>query len=169
MEIVETINVDNNVDNGNSRLNLKKNDECTICFNELETDTRILTCGHIFHTSCINTWIKIKSNCPICRKIIYSSDVTFKGRKFYNIFIRYTIHCINEYIIIRVFLLNYLLKKIILKYSLIKKVSYNLHFFTIIYKNNIEDTNDTIFIVKLFNNSNETLFHFLKNKIQIIN
>ena len=57
----------------------------------------------------------------------------------------------------------------ILKYSLIKKVSYNLHFFTIIYKNNIMDTNENIFIIKLFNNSNENLFHFLKNKIEIIN
>ena len=179
MEILETINNGENghnghntIDpylittdkNGTTRLNLVKNEECTICLNELEKDTNKLICGHIFHTTCINIWLNIKSSCPICRQIITPGNLKLNGRKFYNIFIRYKLFCQDESIIIKVFLLKYLFKKTILKYSLIKKVSYNLHFFTIIYKNNIRDTNDKIFIVKLFYNSNETLFHFLKIK-----
>ena len=41
---------------------------CSIC---LETDTKethTTNCGHVFHKSCISTWLKEKNSCPMCRK-----------------------------------------------------------------------------------------------------
>lgn len=51
--------------------------ECSICFDNYtsEANTSIikLKCGHEFHARCINSWIAIKSNCPLCREgISYS-------------------------------------------------------------------------------------------------
>ena len=45
---------------------------CSICLSEFENGTRIrmLSCKHIFHTGCIESWIKAKINsdpkCPTC-------------------------------------------------------------------------------------------------------
>jgi hypothetical protein len=55
---------------------------CSIC---LETDTKethTTNCGHIFHKSCISTWLKEKNSCPMCRKeqiimyMIHSINIT---------------------------------------------------------------------------------------------
>ncbi|XP_063217370.1 uncharacterized protein LOC134528074 isoform X2 [Bacillus rossius redtenbacheri] len=42
-------------------------EECTICIEPLGTETTILFCKHSFHTSCIRTWLRNESVCPICR------------------------------------------------------------------------------------------------------
>jgi len=43
---------------------------CAICFEiDTETDWRLLPCGHRFHPSCIDEWLKKRlSSCPICRR-----------------------------------------------------------------------------------------------------
>lgn len=46
------------------------NDTCAICLekftnNDLISDIR---CKHAFHKKCINTWIKEKNNCPLCKR-----------------------------------------------------------------------------------------------------
>ncbi|EKX36329.1 hypothetical protein GUITHDRAFT_155286, partial [Guillardia theta CCMP2712] len=43
---------------------------CAICFEiDTETDWRLLPCGHRFHPSCIDDWLKKRlSSCPICRR-----------------------------------------------------------------------------------------------------
>ncbi len=45
--------------------------ECAICTNEYteEDDITPLPCNvsHYFHTSCIETWLKQKTECPLCR------------------------------------------------------------------------------------------------------
>jgi len=48
---------------------------CPICMNEIETFNKVvkLTCSHIYHQECINTWLQEKkksSTCPICREYI---------------------------------------------------------------------------------------------------
>jgi len=55
--------------------------ECSICLenslSEEPTPRRKLKCGHEFHARCINSWIALKSNCPLCReKIPYSRRQT---------------------------------------------------------------------------------------------
>ncbi|XP_078173708.1 RING-H2 finger protein ATL57-like [Carex rostrata] len=45
-------------------------DQCTICLGEYEERDilRIMpTCGHNFHSGCIDVWLESHSTCPICR------------------------------------------------------------------------------------------------------
>ncbi|CAL1409696.1 unnamed protein product [Linum trigynum] len=56
---------------GESR-RLPKPDEntCAICLSDYcpkETLKTIPDCGHCFHAECIDEWLKLKGNCPICR------------------------------------------------------------------------------------------------------
>lgn len=40
---------------------------CSICFTPLVFYAE-LSCGHSFHLKCLESWIKRKNNCPLCRK-----------------------------------------------------------------------------------------------------
>ncbi len=43
--------------------------ECSVCQNRLLQGAMVtaLDCAHIFHTSCIDEWVKYKEECPMCR------------------------------------------------------------------------------------------------------
>ncbi|KAJ8904689.1 hypothetical protein NDN08_001207 [Rhodosorus marinus] len=42
--------------------------ECAICLMEMHTeDASRLNCGHLFHTRCVDEWLKVKSLCPVCK------------------------------------------------------------------------------------------------------
>lgn len=46
---------------------LKENkDDCAICWEELKS-ARKLPCNHLFHDSCIRSWLEHETSCPICR------------------------------------------------------------------------------------------------------
>ena len=42
---------------------------CTICLEEFNNDEEIikLKCNHLFHSKCIDDWIKKNQSCPLCR------------------------------------------------------------------------------------------------------
>ena len=40
---------------------------CAICMEELGTQISSCPCGHVYHSSCIKTWIKQKKLCPQCK------------------------------------------------------------------------------------------------------
>ena len=70
--------------------------DCPICFETIECDKSdlnraILDCGHEFHPKCILTWLKHKSNCPVCRNNHCSeqktSTVILRVRQLPNIII----------------------------------------------------------------------------------
>lgn len=42
------------------------NDDCAICRDPMNTALR-LPCGHIFHTTCLRSWLEHNHNCPTCR------------------------------------------------------------------------------------------------------
>ena len=45
--------------------------ECQICYEELKKQRFCLkfpVCGHEFHEECLLKWIKMKPNCPVCRR-----------------------------------------------------------------------------------------------------
>jgi hypothetical protein len=46
--------------------------DCSICLDKVESNVEIykLKCKHVFHKSCIETWLKEKLSCPVCRKDI---------------------------------------------------------------------------------------------------
>jgi hypothetical protein len=43
--------------------------ECCICCSKyMKNEEYIkLECGHLFHSGCIEEWVKYKKNCPVCR------------------------------------------------------------------------------------------------------
>jgi hypothetical protein len=40
---------------------------CAVCTELLGRDLSVLSCGHVFHSPCINDWLKQKPNCPLCK------------------------------------------------------------------------------------------------------
>jgi predicted nucleic acid-binding Zn ribbon protein len=56
--------------------NTLKDENCTICVSEIEEGEQIteLECKHILHTSCITEWVKYKSECPVCRHAIKTTN-----------------------------------------------------------------------------------------------
>ncbi|CAM8915658.1 unnamed protein product [Rhodiola kirilowii] len=40
---------------------------CIICMNEDEVGISRMPCTHVFHTECVENWLRISSSCPICR------------------------------------------------------------------------------------------------------
>jgi hypothetical protein len=51
----------------------KIDQRCPVCLGDFDPaeNTQILRqlnrCGHIFHTACLETWLKTRSSCPICK------------------------------------------------------------------------------------------------------
>lgn len=46
---------------------LEKNcDDCAICWDRMES-ARKLPCGHLFHNSCLRSWLEQDTSCPTCR------------------------------------------------------------------------------------------------------
>jgi hypothetical protein len=57
----------NGLSNGLSNNNGREK-ECIICKTDIASHERkFLTCLHVFHEECIDNWLHIKNNCPICR------------------------------------------------------------------------------------------------------
>ena len=43
-------------------------DECSICLRGiLRDEARTTACNHVFHTSCLQTWLNRNPTCPLCR------------------------------------------------------------------------------------------------------
>jgi len=41
---------------------------CAVCLDDLSDDGGVaLTCYHVFHDFCIDPWLRVCSNCPVCR------------------------------------------------------------------------------------------------------
>ncbi|XP_051144152.1 E3 ubiquitin-protein ligase Os04g0590900-like [Andrographis paniculata] len=46
------------------------NYDCAVCLSEFEDRDRLRLlpkCGHAFHVTCIDTWLRSHANCPLCR------------------------------------------------------------------------------------------------------
>jgi len=52
--------------------NQNENNNCIVCMCEIEEneECKRLKCGHIFHSNCIDNWLKRTLECPMCRNII---------------------------------------------------------------------------------------------------
>jgi len=70
--------------------NIEKNEyetledkDCIICANMMKMeDIERLRCQHMFHRKCLSAWMKIKSNCPVCRRS--GCCVKIKNNNNYN-------------------------------------------------------------------------------------
>jgi hypothetical protein len=43
-------------------------ESCSICTEDLPSNTRPTKCGHYMHEKCLKTWLKNNSTCPMCRE-----------------------------------------------------------------------------------------------------
>jgi hypothetical protein len=43
--------------------------DCCICLMSLEKDIIELKCGHQYHRSCLETWMRVKQVCPLCNRV----------------------------------------------------------------------------------------------------
>jgi len=43
--------------------------ECPICYEDMNTQTTQLKCGHTFHKDCIDRWAEQQCTCPYCRDV----------------------------------------------------------------------------------------------------
>ncbi|KAA8522045.1 hypothetical protein F0562_012641 [Nyssa sinensis] len=53
--------------------------DCSVCLGEFQEDEslRLLPkCSHAFHVTCIDTWLKSHSNCPLCRANIVFANAS---------------------------------------------------------------------------------------------
>ena len=53
---------------------------CSICWEEVlghasKVPAALRKCGHVFHRSCVSSWLSAKSQCPECRAKNTRSDV----------------------------------------------------------------------------------------------
>ena len=50
--------------------------ECVICIEPIRNDTqcRMLSCFHIFHSECVEKWLIENASCPMCAKVLVSKD-----------------------------------------------------------------------------------------------
>ena len=46
-------------------------ERCSICY-EHGIDSALKNCKHEFHLKCIDTWLKMKHTCPVCRSNVHS-------------------------------------------------------------------------------------------------
>jgi len=57
---------------------IRKNHECSICLDSFKENDDLVefTCNkeHIFHEDCIKAWIEKRTNCPICRKEMFTNE-----------------------------------------------------------------------------------------------
>ncbi|XP_075906662.1 E3 ubiquitin-protein ligase AMFR-like [Nelusetta ayraudi] len=44
-------------------------DDCAICWDAMQS-ARKLPCGHLFHNSCLRSWLEQDTSCPTCRKML---------------------------------------------------------------------------------------------------
>ncbi|CAJ1402998.1 unnamed protein product [Effrenium voratum] len=57
-------------------------ESCSICletFAENKAPTRLLPCGHTFHSACVDGWEESKGTCPICRCSTDTGDAARPG------------------------------------------------------------------------------------------
>lgn len=53
------------------------NNICSICYSEINHDSNdcvITPCNHVFHGNCLQSWMKIKKICPICKTNLPPAD-----------------------------------------------------------------------------------------------
>lgn len=48
---------------------MKKSDRCAVCQFEFEENEilRKLTCGHLYHKTCVDEWLGKEKKCPVCK------------------------------------------------------------------------------------------------------
>lgn len=63
-----------------NRLRKRCDETCTICLygfcKSSKDHVKVLKCGHRFHKSCINGWLKYNVECPLCREPTVNKNIS---------------------------------------------------------------------------------------------
>lgn len=61
-------------------------DDCSVCLNPHDKDTKQLPCGHKFHEGCIKGWFQAQeaNTCPLCRHLFQIFEMPEFGRNRRN-------------------------------------------------------------------------------------
>lgn len=53
-------------------------DACAVCMEDFLPDEggKQIPCGHVYHQSCISSWLSVGDSCPLCRRHIAPGDKT---------------------------------------------------------------------------------------------
>lgn len=56
-------------------------EKCAICLGEYENDEMVKTlpCYHVFHSECVDRWLKVNKICPFCKQSIRADDTPGSG------------------------------------------------------------------------------------------
>lgn len=56
---------------------------CPVCTEEFEINetAKKLPCAHIFHSECIDPWLKSNCTCPVCRKELPTDNAAYEQKK----------------------------------------------------------------------------------------
>lgn len=51
-------------------------DVCAVCMEDFLPNEggKQIACGHVYHQSCISSWLSVGDSCPLCRRHISSGD-----------------------------------------------------------------------------------------------
>ena len=62
-----SLNDNSTVSNNNNDSN--QHDSCTICLESFKhnEEIRMLPCLHVFHSTCVDNWLRRCATCPICK------------------------------------------------------------------------------------------------------
>ena len=63
----------NNETNRQPTRNNEVQNKCSICWEQIQGNSKTLLCNHKFHRNCINTWLNQSTTCPLCRREVVSS------------------------------------------------------------------------------------------------
>ena len=67
----------------NSKYINNYDDICSICRDATKNNLcRQLSCNHIFHCECIDTWLSESNSCPYCRQIIQENNPPILDEKY---------------------------------------------------------------------------------------
>jgi hypothetical protein len=64
----------------------RKEKKCIICHDEFSKGDKAcqMPCQHLFHADCLNSWLKIRNSCPICRFELETDDKSYEANRRNN-------------------------------------------------------------------------------------
>lgn len=53
-------------------------DVCAVCMEDFRPDEggKMIPCGHVYHQTCLSSWLSVGDFCPLCRRHVSSGDKT---------------------------------------------------------------------------------------------
>ncbi|KAK1388297.1 putative zinc finger, RING/FYVE/PHD-type [Heracleum sosnowskyi] len=70
MQTILTTELQQHLPHFRYEISVETNKECAVCLESFETGEwcrRLVGCNHVFHVTCVDSWLAKVLNCPVCR------------------------------------------------------------------------------------------------------